>query len=109
MLWSPPNEADPLLKQQLIGFDSAILEPGASQTLAFMLPTAAAKIATVQENGDRVFYAGEYVLRFSRGHGEPLTTAVVVAPDAATGATQALLKAFPRRFVEGHEITVRAN
>jgi hypothetical protein len=107
--WSPPDSVDPLLKQQLFAFESTILEPGASETITIALPADAAKIATVTENGDRIFAAGEYTIKFSRGHGEPLVTTVVVTPDAASGgATQVLLKAFPKRFVEGHELTVDA-
>jgi hypothetical protein len=115
--WSPPDSVDPLLKQQLFAFESTILQPGASETITIALPTDASKIATVTENGDRIFAAGEYTVKFSRGHGEPLVTTVVVTPDASLvsgggggggGATQVLLKAFPKRFVEGHELTVDA-
>lgn len=99
--WTPPDEVDPVLKQQLFAFQSAVLEPGASATLQFNLP-APEKLASVTEMGDRVFMPGTYKVRFTRGHGEPLNATVT------TTGQMVQLSQFPRRWVSGHAVTVDA-
>ena len=124
--WSPPDSIDPLLKKQLFAFDGVFLQPGASSTLYFQLPDPA-KIATVTEDGDRIFDRGLYTITFSKGHGAVLTAYVDVsaaAPPPPASASEALmavagtyvaaaagplvLSTFPSQFVEGHEIVVDA-
>ena len=100
--WTPPNDVDPDLKQQLFDFQGVVLEPSASQTLTFNLPQPIA-LATVSLNGDRVLYPGDYKVRFSRGHGADLMKIVTVK-----GVAPSLLKKFPSRWDEGHEVTVDA-
>ena len=123
--WSPPAEVDALLKQELFDFQGVYLEPGASETLTIHLPKDPAKIATVTEDGDRVFLAGAYRVTFSRGHGVVLTTTVnVVDSDSRLGVGEGegksegglsktrtppvVLSEFPSRFVEGHEVGIEA-
>ena len=57
--------------------------------------------------------AGQYTVRFSRGHGTDLTKAVTVTPPAGSGAAAEargplVLSEFPSRWVEGHGVTVEA-
>ena len=78
------------------------MAPGSSSTLVFNLPEPV-EIATVTLEGDRVFHPGDYTVRFSRGHGDELTHVVSVK-----GSGPLLLKKFPSRWVEGHEVTVDA-
>ena len=119
--WSPPDTVDPLLRQQLVGFEGVTLDPGKSAVVTLVLPSAH-ELATVEENGDRNFYVGDYVLRFSRGHGNVLETSVRVVAEAeaeeaegrrsssssSSAIARVSLSAFPSRWVEGHELTVDA-
>ena len=106
--WSPPKTADPDLKQQLFDFKSVLLAAGESATLTFEMPSSTS-LATVAENGDRVFYPGQYTVRFSRGHGTDLTKPVtVMAEEEGDASAPVMLSEFPSRFVEGHEVTVDA-
>ena len=105
--WSPPKTADPDLKRQLFDFKGVLLAAGESKTLKFEMPTATS-LATVAENGDRVFYPGQYTVRFSRGHGSDLTKLVTVTAEEGEASAPVMLSEFPSRFVEGHEVTVDA-
>ena len=80
-----------------------LLAPGQSETLNFELPMSTS-LATVLENGDRVFFPGEYTVTFSRGHGANLTKRVAVAPalgDATGSSAPVMLTKFPSRWVDG--------
>ena len=103
--WSPPDSVDPLLQKQLFAFDGVYLEPGASATLQFALPEPA-KIATITENGDRIFDRGTYTVTFSRGHGAEL--AAYVSIDGMYVDGPVLLSKFPSQWSEGHEVAVDA-
>lgn len=108
--FSPPTSADCELKRQLWGFQGVLLAPGESRTLSFQLP-APEGLATVLENGDRVFFPGQYIVRFSRGHGAQLSKQVKVLPHAnadVDATTPVMLSQFPSRWVLGHEVTVDA-
>jgi len=87
-----------------------LLAPGQSETLTFQMPVSTS-LATVLENGDRVFFPGEYTVTFSRGHGTNLTKQVTVAAAAAAAAkgggevaessAPVMLSKFPSRWVDG--------
>ena len=80
-----------------------LLEPGQSETLKFEMPISTS-LATVLENGDRVFFPGEYTVTFSRGHSANLTKQVTVAAavgDAAGSSAPVMLSKFPSRWVDG--------
>ena len=89
-----------------------LLAPGQSETLNFEMPMSTS-LATVLENGDRVFFPGEYTVTFSRGHGANLTKQVVVAAalgDAAGSTAPVMLTKFPSRWVDGAKTaTLRSN
>ena len=100
--WSPPKSVDPLLIRQLFAFNGTMLEPGQSADLELSLPAAEA-IATVTEDGNRVFYPGVYSVIVSRGNGGNLETTVTVGEgDPVT------LSEFPSRWVDKQGITVDA-
>jgi hypothetical protein len=85
-----------------------LLAPGQSETLTFQMPVSTS-LATVLENGDRVFFPGEYTVTFSRGHGSNLTKQVTVAAVAAAArgegvvesSAPVMLSKFPSRWVDG--------
>jgi len=86
-----------------------LLAPGQSETLTFQMPVSTS-LATVLENGDRVFFPGEYTVTFSRGHGTNLTKQVTVAAAAAAAkggeggvesSAPVMLSKFPSRWVDG--------
>jgi hypothetical protein len=80
-----------------------LLAPGQSETLNFEMPVSTS-LATVLENGDRVFFPGGYTVTFSRGHGANLTKQVTVAAavgDMAGSSAPVTLSKFPSRWVDG--------
>lgn len=80
-----------------------LLAPGQSETLNFEMPVSTS-LATVLENGDRVFFPGQYTVTFSRGHGSNLTKQVTVAAamaEAVGSSAPVMLSKFPSRWVDG--------
>lgn len=72
-----PNDPPPQIPvRELIAFERVSLAPGASTTVKFN--TTIAKLSTVDTFGTRHVLPGEHHLVFSRGHGEELSTPVMV-------------------------------
>jgi len=101
--WSPSIEVDSQLKRQLFGFQSAVLDPGASVMLHFHLPVDANTIASVNEAGDRLFRSGMYLVTFTRGYGETLKVNVEIK-----GKGEKLISSFPSPWVDDQGVTVDA-
>lgn len=83
-------------------FTSQFQAPGQSADLELSLPAAEA-IATVTEDGNRVFYPGVYTVTISRGHGDALAATVTVGQGDPVTLSQ-----FPSRWVENQGVTVDA-
>lgn len=67
---------DPQAIKELVAFERVTLAPSESKTVTF--PLSLRSLSTVDKHGVRHTLAGEHELRFSRGHGDEITTHVAL-------------------------------
>jgi beta-D-xylosidase 4 len=93
-----PPAPDTLAKKQLVGFQRVAVPSGRSVTVDFSVPFNA--LASVDSEGDRVVWPGDYVLSFETGgEGAPRVEAplrVAVQGGAGEGCDGVWARRFPK-------------